>query len=256
MARPQRAILFFRLVASEPIALLPRRIVGSLRIATLSAAPSNGGNQARLPDQDKLPYCCLSNQVPSEERAMSEPLPLVRKSRISSQAIRETLAALGVIASLAFVGVQISISNTQARAAAYQAIGIATSEFHRSFDARLNRLSTESMYPQAIARWTLADWETYARMTRADLRMLETVQLQVEQGLLPDDAMSRLGYDWGKSLGSGYVGFVCLWPSLREQLGTAVRILIENSTPPAERGVCPIDLQELTDRTILGPSVE
>jgi hypothetical protein len=37
---------------------------------------------------------------------------------------------LGVIASLAFVGVQISISNTQARAAAYQAIGIATSEFH------------------------------------------------------------------------------------------------------------------------------
>jgi hypothetical protein len=152
--------------------------------------------------------------------------------------------------------VQISISNTQARAAAYQAIGIATSEFHRSFDERLNRLSTESMYPEAVTRWTHADWESDARMTRADLRMLETVQLQVEQGLLPDDAMSRLGYDWGKSLGPGYVGFVCLWPSLREQLGPAVREIVEKSTPASERGVCPVDLKALTDRTILGSSVE
>jgi hypothetical protein len=166
---------------------------------------------------------------------MFEPLPVARKPRISSQAIRETLAALGVIASLAFVGVQISISNTQARAAAYQAIGIATSEFHLSFNERLNRLNTETKYPEAIARWSLTDWESYARMTRADLRMLETVQLQVEQGLLPDDAMSRLGYDWGKSLGPSDLSFDCLWPTLRVQLGTAVRELIENSTPAAER---------------------
>ena len=129
---------------------------------------------------------------------MAEPSTVAGKARISSQAIRETLAALGVIASLAFVGVQICISNTQARAAAYQAIGIATAEFHRSFDDRLNRLNTESSYPEAIARWHLEDWERYARMIRADLRMLKTVQLQVEQGLLPDDAMSRLGYNWGK----------------------------------------------------------
>jgi hypothetical protein len=47
---------------------------------------------------------------------------------------------------------QIRQSNLQARAAAYQAIGIATSEFHRSFDARLNRLMTESSYPEAVQR--------------------------------------------------------------------------------------------------------
>src|SRR5262249_45191922 len=56
---------------------------------------------------------------------------------MSSRTIRQSIGAAGVIASLAFVGMQIRQSNIQARAAAYQTIGIATSEFHRSFDARL-----------------------------------------------------------------------------------------------------------------------
>jgi hypothetical protein len=68
------------------------------------------------------------------------------------RALRETLAVVGVIGSMAFVGMQIRQSNLQARAAAYHAIGIATSEFHRSFDARLNRLMTESSYPEAVQR--------------------------------------------------------------------------------------------------------
>jgi hypothetical protein len=102
-----------------------------------------------------------------------------------SSTTRENLAAVGVMVSLLFVGIQIRESNLQARAAAYQAIGIATSEFHRSFDARMNRLVTESDYPEAVQRWTLADWETTQRLYVADLRMLETILLQVDQGLLP-----------------------------------------------------------------------
>src|ERR1700745_4331174 len=100
-----------------------------------------------------------------------------RRSRcpISGRTIRQSVAAAGVVASLAFVGMQIRQSNIQARAAAYQAIGIATSQFHRSFDARMNRLATESEYPEAVKRWTLEDWETTERMLSADLRMLETV---------------------------------------------------------------------------------
>jgi hypothetical protein len=43
------------------------------------------------------------------------------------------VAAAGVIASFAVIGTQIRESNIQVGAAAYQAIGIATSEFHRSF---------------------------------------------------------------------------------------------------------------------------
>ena len=49
---------------------------------------------------------------------------------MSGKAIRETLAALGVIASMVFVGLEIRQSNVQARAAAYQAIGIASAEAH------------------------------------------------------------------------------------------------------------------------------
>src|SRR3954470_2464130 len=106
---------------------------------------------------------------------------------ISSRTIRQSVAAIGVIISLAFVGMQIRESNRQARAAAYQAIGISTAEFHRSFTPRMNRLATESAYPEAVKRWTLEDWETVDRVYTADLRMLETILLQVEQGLLPPD---------------------------------------------------------------------
>jgi hypothetical protein len=169
---------------------------------------------------------------------------------MSSRAIRQSLAAAGVITSLAFVGMQIRLSNIQARASAYQAIGIATSEFHRSFDARMNRLATESDYPEAIKRWTLEDWERSERMLTADLRMLETILLQVEQGLLPLDATTRLGYNWGPILRNP--AFACLWPELRTQVGPSVRKFIEDSTPEAERVPCQIDLQALRDETILG----
>jgi hypothetical protein len=169
---------------------------------------------------------------------------------MAGRAVRETLAALGVVLSMVFVGMQIRMSNIQARAAAYQAIGIATSEFHRSFDARLNRLATESDYPEAVQRWSLADWEAMQRMTIADLRMLETILLQVDQGLLPADAMVRLGYNWGPALSNP--AFACLWPELQKGVGPSVRRLIEDSTPAAKRFVCKVNLQALRDETILG----
>ena len=56
---------------------------------------------------------------------------------MSEKTIGEIRAALGVIGSMVFVVIQIRASNVQARAAAYQAIGIATSEFHRSLDRGL-----------------------------------------------------------------------------------------------------------------------
>src|SRR6516165_7868930 len=159
---------------------------------------------------------------------------------MSSRTIRQSIGAAGVIASLAFVGMQIRQSNIQARAAAYQTIGIATSEFHRSFDARLNRLVTESNYPEALKRWTLEDWERMERMFTADLRMLETILLQVDQGLLPPDATTRLGYNWGPILSNP--AMACLWPELRTRVGPSVRKFIEDSTPEAQRLPCQVDL--------------
>lgn len=145
---------------------------------------------------------------------------------------------------------QIRESNIQARAAAYRAIGISTAEFHRGFNARMNRLATESEYPEAVKRWTLEDWETMERIEIADLRMLEMIQLQVEQGLLPPDAVARLGYNWGPILSSP--AMACMWPELRTQVGSLVRKLIEDFTPAANRVPCQVDLQALRDETILG----
>jgi len=170
--------------------------------------------------------------------------------RMSIRSIRQTSAVLGVIGSLAFVGFQVHESNRQARAAAYQAIGIATSEFHRSFDARMNRLLTESEYPEAVRRWSLADWESLWRMVTADLRMLETVLLQVDQGQLPADAVSRLGYNWGPILSNP--AYACLWPELRTQVGASVQTYIEDTSPPDKRATCEVNLQALRDATVLG----
>lgn len=173
---------------------------------------------------------------------------------ISSRTIRQSAAAVGVIASLAFVGMQIRESNIQARAAAYREIGISTAEFHRGFNARMNRLTAESDYPEAVKRWTLEDWETMERITTADLRMLEMILLQVEQGLLPADAVTRLGYNWGPVLSNP--AMACLWPELRTQAGPSVRKFIEDSTPANQRLPCQVDLEALRQETILGRKKE
>ena len=171
---------------------------------------------------------------------------------MSGKAIRETLAALGVIASMVFVGMEIRTSNVQARAAAYQAIGIATAEWHDRFDDRLNRLYTESGYPESMEGWTLSDWDKMKRAEASGLRLVETVLLQVEQGLLPADAMARLGYDWIAT--QQYLtnpASACLWLFLRGNVGPSLRELVE-ATPSADRVECPIDVQSLQDQTILG----
>jgi hypothetical protein len=171
--------------------------------------------------------------------------------RLSSRAIRQSLGAAGVIISLVFVGMQIRESNIQARAGDYREIGISTAEFHRGFSSSMNRVVTESEYPEAVKRWTLEDWETMERIETADLRMLEMIQLQVEQGLLPPDAVARLGYNWGPILNNP--AMACIWPELRMQVSPSVRKLIDDSTPATDRAPCQVDLQTLRDETIVGP---
>ena len=80
---------------------------------------------------------------------------------MSAKAIRETLGFIGVIASMVFVGLEIQQNTIASQAEAYQAIGIATSEWHRYVDARLDRLITETAYPEALERWTLSDWDRH-----------------------------------------------------------------------------------------------
>ncbi|MDH3207637.1 MAG: hypothetical protein OEO79_13630 [Gemmatimonadota bacterium] len=168
---------------------------------------------------------------------------------MSGKDIRETVGLLAVVAGLVFVGLEIRQGTIASQAAAYQAIGIATSEWHQYIDRRMDRLFTEASYPEAIERWTLGDWESYSRATTADLRMFETIHLQTDQGLLPADAIDRLGYAWGPIL--SVPAFACLWPRLSQGVGESARIAIEAMTPDEDRFQCHVDLQALTDETVL-----
>ena len=163
---------------------------------------------------------------------------------MTGKAARETLGMLGVIASMLFVGLELRQSNVQARAAAYQAVGIATAEFHRITDERWIRISLESRDPTALVRWTPIDWELLFRSSLDGLRMAETVQLQVEQAVLPADAMERLGYNWYRTGFLSQPAAHCIWPMLRSGLSATILEYVER-TPQAARAECPSDLPGL-----------
>src|SRR5256885_2092303 len=164
---------------------------------------------------------------------------------------REVLGLFAVVASLVFVGLQIRQSNIQARAAAYQAIGIATSQYHANVDDRTIRLFTEANYPKALERWTLADWDRYYRSQLSGLRMVETLLLQVEQGVLDANALEQLGYTLKMNEALVTPGFECIWPDIKRSIGASLRDLIDK-TLQANRFKCSINLPALRDRTILG----
>ena len=157
------------------------------------------------------------------------------------------------VASLVFVGLQIRQSNIQARAAAYQAIGIATSQYHANVDDRTIRLFTEANYPKALERWTLADWDRYYRAQLSGLRMVETLLLQVEQGVLDANALEQLGYTLKVNEALVTPGFECIWPDIKRSIGASLRDLLDK-TLHAERFKCTVNLQSLRDRTILEES--
>ena len=179
---------------------------------------------------------------------MSEP---ATKKTMSRQEVLEAVGVMAVVASLVFVGWQIRQSNIQARAAAYQAIGIATSQYHASMDDHTIRLFTEANYPEALQRWTSADWDRYYRSQLSGLRMVETLLLQVEQGVLDADALEQLGYTLSANEALVTPGFACVWPDMKRSVGSSLRDLIDNAVDVG-RFSCSIDIKSLRDKTILG----
>ena len=164
---------------------------------------------------------------------------------MSSTAVRESLAAIGVIASMVFVGLEIRQSNSQARAAAFQEIGIATAESHRDARGRIAELNLDAVWtPERLSSWTRSDWELHWRQWVEIMRLYETLQLQVEQGILPEEAVDRLGYGGTPEMVWTQAGFVCLWPfNLRNFVGEALRAAIEAAEPAEHFDCSHIDLE-------------
>ena len=105
--------------------------------------------------------------------------------------IFEAVGLVAIVASLVFLSLEIRQSNVQARAAAYETIGIATAA---AFDSLAHDRQFLLLAQKPADAMDKSDWGLYAAKMTVFARLGETVLLQIEQGLLPPDAMERVGY--------------------------------------------------------------
>ena len=118
--------------------------------------------------------------------------------KISTRTLGEIIAVLGVVLSLSFVGLQLRQSTIASKAAAYQELGIATTELILSLaaDGELSAIYEQAATSgiEGIDSMSELDLVRAISWTRANLRLYETVYLQVQQGLLEPDALEYLGW--------------------------------------------------------------
>ena len=112
---------------------------------------------------------------------------------MSGKAIRETLAALGVIASMVFVGWEIRQNNALARGQARQALAELNQEWLvlLSQDTEMN-----SLWMRLWTRGeevTPSDWDRGTFMMTMHLRRLENVFFQFSEGLVDESALHSYG---------------------------------------------------------------
>ena len=149
---------------------------------------------------------------------------------VSKTSFRDLLGSAAVVAGLVFVGVEIRQSTITAKATAYQELGLATAEVWAGMTDDPELLTTSTYmtragrvgpvpYPglEATVK-VMANWMTW-------FRIAETVHLQVEQGLLPPDAMNELGYETTFD----NPGAACLWPFARDAMGQSFRTYLERT---------------------------
>lgn len=136
---------------------------------------------------------------------------------------RDTLAAAGVIASLVFVGLELRQSNAHARAAAYQSIGTATAGL---FDGLAHDAELSFAWNEDPSEWEEVDWQQLAWKFTAFARLGEMVLLQIDQDVLEDDAIERLGYGgWRYFLDEPEA---CVWLVFRGNVSPEFRSLVED----------------------------
>ena len=118
---------------------------------------------------------------------------------MSGKAIRETLAALGVIASMVFVGMELRQNNDLARAEAYQAMGGAIGDLMREvslnpeFAEIHRRFVTDTLSSEDLADFT--DTQRYQMVASwvGALRAMEVNWRLRELGLLEEEAFGYFG---------------------------------------------------------------
>lgn len=147
---------------------------------------------------------------------------------MSGKNVRDTLAAIGVIASLVFVGLELRQSNAQARAAAYQAIGVATAS---TFDSWAHDPEFVAIWLKDPAEMDPVEWNQIANKFTGIARLGEMILLQIDQQVLGPEAMEQLGYGGWRSI-FDHPKLVCVWPLIRPGVGDEFRAFVEDGQDP------------------------
>ncbi len=140
----------------------------------------------------------------------------------------EVLGLVAVAVSLVFVGLEVRQNTIASRAAAYQEHG-----------SHLSDQWLALAQDPALTRLFLANednWDELTEVEKAQLtyvwiasfRSYETILLQVEEGLLDQDAMDRLG--WGEAFDPGFQ-VQMLWPDIARNLNPHIREHLEAKFP-------------------------
>ena len=141
--------------------------------------------------------------------------------------VGEIVAVVGVLLSLLFVGLELQQNRIAARAAAYQQMGIAVSDTWMV-------TATNPQLAEALDRVVTTDSTLWSELDRSDLlmvqnhltailRLYETVYLQVDAGLLGEEALESLG--WSRFADGDYLKI--LWPRVRENVTPAFADYLE-----------------------------
>jgi hypothetical protein len=152
-------------------------------------------------------------------------------SKTSFRKLGEAAAVLGVVGSLVFVGLELRNNGRAARAAAYQELGLAAADtwLMKATDRELNDL-VEIADADDPAGWDGLDESDRRLVTsyvQGLVRQYETVFLQVNEKLLPADAMESLGWH-----GFGETNLVIrTWPRVRKYVTPGFAAYLEAASP-------------------------
>jgi len=114
---------------------------------------------------------------------------------MTNRSIIEMVGLVSVIGSLVFVGIEIKQNTAAVRGATQQAVSSQVSEMYRivSENERMASLFSRALEGDTKSDLSNSDYISFWNFQMMGLRRIENIYLQYKNGLLTEDAFSRIG---------------------------------------------------------------
>jgi len=142
--------------------------------------------------------------------------------------IIEIVGIVSVVGSLVFVGIEVKQNTSAVRGATQQAVSSQVSEMYRivSESERIAELINRALKGASKSDLSEADYVSFWNFQMMGLRRIENIYLQYKNGLLTEDAFSRIGMGiyrtklvsevWEERKGDFEKDFVIFFEELRD----------------------------------------